>query len=395
LAATIADVARIANVSTATVSRVMNGYPFISGDVRERVEAAIRQSGYRPNIHARRLNNKDLNTICFILSNYGLLDAGQAAVFMGVSAFCANHGFQTMFLMLNYEQQGEFDDSDLREALQRSSDIRGLVLGGRNYPNLLRLLDAMQLRHVLLGNSLTGDPVAQTGTVWYDDTSAAREAVGHLVKLGHKDIRFIGDVSAQMTRRRHEGYRQGMEAARLTPAEPIRYQVKTTHNNGQREDSSLLFGSAGYVTDIMESAKRSVSWLLSHDDLPTGIVCGNDIIAHSVVTEFTKAGLRVPDDVSVVGFGDLDVAVFTDPPLTTYRIPWLRMGATAARMLLPSNHPERLEDMTVVLPVALIERESTGKASRRRRRPSQDNAVKVFDPASLRQSMSPDAASNM
>jgi len=363
LAATIADVARLANVSTATVSRVLNGYPFISSDVRERVEAAMRKSSYRPNIHARRLNNKDLNTMCFALSNCRLLDAEQAAAFMGLSVFCRDRAYQTIFIPLQYGPDQSLDASSLQPALESSSDTGGVVLGGTNYPNLLRFLDAQQVRHVVLGNALLGSPVAQTGTIWYDDTSAAREAVGHLVELGHKDIRFLGDVASPMTRRRYEGYRQGMLAAGLASAQPIHFHVKPMPEEASAENDNLVSGSCGPIRDV-EGGTRSIVRLQSQADLPTGIVCGNDAIAHGVVRGLGNAGLRVPDDVSVIGFGDLDAAAYTDPALTTFRIPWLRIGATAARMLLPSSHPDRLHDLTYVLPVKFVPRKSTGRARR-------------------------------
>ncbi len=364
MAPNLRDIARAARVSPTTVSRVLNGFQFVSDDVRKRVEDAIRDYGYRPNIHARRLNRKDINTLCYVLSNREVLHTIHSRVFMGMVDYCAGHGLHTLFVSAHYSGDVTPDGLHLPPVLNENGVIQGAVLGGINYGNMLEALTAREMPHAVLGNTLDGKPSAESRVACFDEAEGAQRAVGHLVALGHVSICFIGDMATPWGKARHAGYVKGMENAGLTPLEPIALAPASSRSR-QANTPEARPSVDQAALDLVRASMDAVHGIASAPIFPSAMVCANDNVAYGVVEAVRSLGLRIPDDVSVVGFDDSEAAIYCNPPLTTCAVPWEELGRTAARMVLPATDPDMIADRSVVLPVELVSRGSTGPAKHR------------------------------
>ncbi|HEU5102144.1 MAG TPA: LacI family DNA-binding transcriptional regulator [Roseiflexaceae bacterium] len=335
------DVAKRAGVSTAVVSYVINDGPRpTSPEVRERVMRAIRELDYHPNAVARGLRARRTNTIGFVVDDYNALDVFvspySARILTGLTAQLKARGY---YLMLYPLDIGE-DMSDI-ELLLRSGRLDGIVVRlVQDPPESDGLLSVIAGTHVpCVCIERPGAPRFGFSAVTYDDTRGAYEATSYLIGQGHRRIGHIaGDLRYSTGRARLAGYQRALA------------------EHGIAADQSLVY-SDDWAPVV---GRLGAAHLLGLAAPPTAIFAASDTFAFNAIEELRVHGRRVPEDMAVIGFDDIEESADHAPPLTTMRIPLMEIGRRAADLVLDvveSEH-EDTAGRSEVLPVELVRRAS-------------------------------------
>ena len=335
------DVAERAGVSRTTVSFVLNNTEgaVISEETRARVLRAARELGYVPNEQARSLSMTRHHTIGLFISHLRspFSDSFILPLIDGISRVLNKHRFQLVL------QQVGTRESDYQKLIAED-DVDGVILVNPHHEDAAfeRLLDTA-FPTVVIGAGTSG----KANEIDVDNFAAAKEATEHLLSLGHRRIGFIShaplDYPAAAERRR--GYLQALESAGAEPA-----------SGGEALERTGSFSE--------ESGYRCAGELLSLASRPTAIFAGNDMIAYGVMQAVRDAGLRIPGDVSIVGFDDNYLSRFTNPPMTTVAVPAASLGAEAARIAVESITESRAgSPARLVLSHHLSVRRTTGRPS--------------------------------
>ncbi|MEW2315124.1 LacI family DNA-binding transcriptional regulator [Streptomyces bauhiniae] len=326
--ATLAEIAREAGVSAPTVSKVLNGRADVAAATRTRVEELLRTHGYRR--RRAEVTRSPLIDLVF----HELESAWAMEVIRGVENVARDAGLSVVL-------------SESAGRLTPGRTWADQVAGRRPHGVILVLsgLDAAQ-QALLTSRSVpfvvmdpAGDPGTDVPSVGATNWQGGLAATRHLIDLGHTRIGAIGGPSRMMcARARLDGYRAALETAGL-PADPALIREGDFHH---------------------ESGHRLGLDLLGRPDRPTAVFAGNDLQALGLYEAARELGLRVPEDVSVVGFDDLPVARWVGPPLTTVRQPLTEMAEAAARLVLELGRGERERTATrLELATSLVVRSST------------------------------------
>jgi len=338
VAVTLRDVARHSGVSPRTVSNVVNDFPHISPAMRAKVEAALSELNYKPNLLARSLRQGRTGIITLLLPDIAVSYFGELA--HEVVERASELGCTVMI----DETGGKSDrERTLIDEAAQSSWVDGVLLSslGLRGRDLAGLLPGMPV--VLLGERTAGTALDHVGI---DNVKAAREAVRHLIDSGRRRIAAIGGsagASDATSRLRLKGYRQELRAAGLP-------------------EDGLYARTPDYKRASAAPAVRS---LLSRDDPPDGIFCFSDELAAGVLRELHEQGLRVPADISVIGFDDIEEARFTTPSLTSVRPDKAKIAEIAVGMLLQRMQGSEAKPRDVQVGHELIVRESSTSAPRK------------------------------
>ena len=337
---TIREVARAAGVGIGTISRVLNASSQVSRETRARVLEAIRRLGFRPNAQARRILKRRSEIVCFLLSNRDFLHPFHARILQGVESYASTLKHHVLFAVLHYSPRITPEKIDLPAVLQEHGLIDGIILAGTIYPNLLRRIESIRMPFVAFSNNVVGmDGGQQYDQVGFDDFNGTLQATRYLIEQGHRLIDFAGDMSFPWIQRRFEGYRQAMRENKLKPI------------------SITIRNSDGFVDFGQKSARR----ILSRPSRPSAVVAGNDETAYGLWLSVRRQGLKVPEEVSLVGFDDREEAVLMDPPLSTVRVHKEEIGETCMKMLLERLHHPQMAFSQRILPTEFVVRETVRK----------------------------------
>jgi DNA-binding LacI/PurR family transcriptional regulator len=328
----IREVARRANVGIGTVSRVLNGHPSVSPEVQERVLKVIKELNYVPNVHAQRMWKGRTNTICFILANREVLYSLHAHIIRGVEEFCSINHYSVIFTTFKYSPETPADQLEVPPILRGKGVVDGVVLGGVNYSNFLSWVQTAGIPCVLFGNNLMDGEEAKSNAVSFDDHEGAEQATEYLIRLGHRNIWFIGDISWIWNRRRYEAYQRVMERRGLKPRSVTQGLAQSGHPLGVRG-----------MRRILESGEPC-----------TAVFAGSDYIAAGVMEHAMEKGLRVPDDLSLIGFDALDEFQYCRPRLTSVGTKTEKIGEYCA-LLLMRQIETGTEQPSVRIPMMLVE----------------------------------------
>jgi DNA-binding LacI/PurR family transcriptional regulator len=336
-AATIRDVARQAGVGIGTVSRVLNGGKHVSRATQGRVTRAIRRLDFRPNAQARRMHRRRSEIVCFVLSNRNFRSSFHARILQGVEDCARELGQHVLYFPLRYDAATAPQHIELPSILQERGLFDGLILAGTNYPNLLTRIERMQIPFVVYGNNLL-DFKGNTcfDQVGFDGFRAGYEATRYIIGQGHRNIVFVGDLTYPWVRNRHDAF------------------LKACHEGKIRPNSVKSPRPPGFV-DYGEWACNSI---LAHKPLPTAVMAANDVVAFGLWRSFRRQGVRVPDDISLIGFDDREEATLMDPPLTTVRVRKEEIGHVCLRTLLERLHHPEMAFVEKTLATDLVERET-------------------------------------
>ncbi|MGI5459311.1 LacI family DNA-binding transcriptional regulator [Streptomyces sp. CA-249302] len=301
------DVARLAGVSPATVSFVLNrtAGQTISDETRQRVLQAVAELDYRPNRAAQGLRQGRSSTIGFVSHD---VDFGvfAAAAIKGAHEASIRHG--NLLLLVNTGGSNRQAAQLVGDLLDRQVDA--LILAGAGTRSVTLPEGAERVPTVLLNCFVPGDPVP---SILPDEVRGGREATQALLDLGHRDIAYLtGTVSAWATKARLRGFREALRGAGRDPG-------------GHTVLPGNYHADSGY-----ELARK----LLKRGPRPTAIMCGNDRMAFGALLALLEAGIRVPEDISVLGYDDqFQLAAEIHPALSTVRLPYDVMGRLAAEGL--------------------------------------------------------------
>ena len=329
------ELAKLANVSPATVSRIVRGQANVDPEIRARVRVAARQLG----IDLEQRRNEKSSIIAFLLGNRTVLHNFQARILSGAESYCSLQNREILFLSHRYSAAVPSRDLHLPQILSQRALVRAVILGGTNSPNMLAALRDREIPFAVLGNNVMGQwTPGECDAVYSDDIQGAFDLTLHLIGDGHRDIWFIGDSDLPWYARCAQGYRECMTKAGLQP------RFSEIHS----DDREL-----GYL------AMRSI---LSRRESVTAVMAGSDQIARGVYDALNQAGLRIPDDICVTGFNDSE-ALLMNPPLTSVREFPEELGKHLAEFVIrrlqePDRTPQQL-----TIPTQVVVRESTKRRS--------------------------------
>jgi LacI family repressor for deo operon, udp, cdd, tsx, nupC, and nupG len=332
--ANIYEVAKRAGVSTATVSRVMSGQKnVVSAATRRRVMRAVEQLGYTPNSAAKNL--RTLRTRKLLVTVPDIANPFFALILQGIEDAASREGYAVLLGDTQHDPERE----DRYAQMLRRKEADGLIfLGHRLPPEAEQFAAASAPRCPPIVNGCEFSPQLGVPSVHIDNSKAAHEAMDYLYSLGHRRVGVItGPLVSPLSRDRLRGV--------MAAAKAGGFQDRLVTVNG---DFSIGSGVAG--------AER----LLQARTPPTAIFCFNDEMAMGVIETSRRRGVRIPDQVSVIGFDDIRFARHTDPPLTTVAQPMREIGEGCVRLLLEILQGHTIDPVSITLPHELTIRGSTG-----------------------------------
>jgi len=333
---TMEQIAELAGVSRSTVSRVVNGDASVRGEVRERVLQVVRETGYQPHAAARSLVTRRSQIIGVVIPEEVkklFTDPFFPLFLYGVTEACNAHSYYLMLSLFN----GPADQAEMYRRIIGSGHVDGMIVASAHthdplFPKLLR--DGVPF--VLAGRH----PDERVTYVDVDNVGGARMAVEHLIRLGHTRIATItGPLTMAHGEDRLTGYRQALGAHGFAIDERLIVEGDYTEPSGSMGVQRLLPAS------------------------PTAIFAASDMMAIGALKALREAGLRVPEDIALVGFDDVSMASAVVPALTTVRQPISRMGSMATEILLGmlnSSNGALIPPQKVILPTELVVRYSCG-----------------------------------
>lgn len=335
LPVTIRDVAQLAGVAPGTVSKVLNNAPHISEETKARVEEAVRKLNFRRNTIARSLKMSHTATLGLITDD--LEGVFTMSMMRGVEAVASAQGF-SVFLCNSYGDMAREKDH-LQVLLDKQVDGIILLSGYKVHERGAPALDLGQVPTVYLYQYTRA---VSASCIIPDDLGGGVIATRHLLELGRRRIGFLnGPPHYEATHRRLDGYRQEL----------------TTH--GVAFDPALV--RVGKWNEA--SGYQMTHELLALSDLPDALFCASDSLAVGALEALRERGVRVPEDIAVVGFDNRNFAKYQRPPLTTVALPLVEMGTKAGQLLIDAIHtgsPQQAE--LIEVECQLVVRQSCGAA---------------------------------
>ena len=325
------DVAHLAGVSTATVSRVLNNHQHISEDTRSKVISAIEQLDYQLNRVARRLRMERTQILGLIISD--IANPFFTSVVRGIEDVAYENEYS--LLLCNSDEHPAKEELYIRVLM--GEKVAGVIISPTDENSTAaKALIESRIPVVAMDRRLCHLDV---DTVIVDNVQGAYDAVAHLIRLGHCRIALIGGpVQITTARERQEGYEKALQDYGL-PVDETLVRV-----GDFKQDS-------GYCT---------AGELLALDDPPTAIFAANNLMTLGALNAIHEKGLNIPRDVAIVGFDDMPWAPSLDPPLTTISQPTYDMGRTTADLLLKKIADNNRENVEIKLHPTLIVRRSCG-----------------------------------
>jgi LacI family repressor for deo operon, udp, cdd, tsx, nupC, and nupG len=331
----IAEVAKLAGVSTATVSRALTTPEKLRPDTLARVTEAVRHTGYTPNRAARMLRARRTMLVLVVMPD--IANPFFSDVLRGIDEGLSQHGYGSLI--------GNLDNSRAKESQLTNIALAGqvdglLLLNGRIPQGGRRALSPGDIPMVAICEAIPEAPIPQVAV---QNRDAARAAVAHLTALGHRRIAYLaGPPGNILELERRSGFCEGLANARIKECDALFYPGDFTFRAGV----------------------AAAAQFLSTRQRPTAVFSANDEMAIGFVKRVRSAGLAVPEDLSVVGFDGIQFSEFVEPTLTTFRQPRRELGYHGASLLVSVMRGEAIEPANVHrrLSVPLLERGSTGPA---------------------------------
>ena len=329
---TLEDVAREANVSTATVSRCLNSPDRVVEATRRRVLEVVQKLGYSPNFGARALAAKRTNTIGAIIPTM------ENAIFArGIQAFQEElRELGVTLSVASSSYQEDIEAEQIRTLTARGAD--GLLLIGHHRDKeIYRFLEKQGVPFLA---AWVYDPDEPAISIGFDNRQAMKDLAMEVIALGHNKIGLISAEQKGNDRARSRliGIHDAMRENCISP--DTLHLIETPYG--------------------VESGAIAFAELMKHPDRPTVVMCGNDVLAVGAIRQAKQMGLRVPQDISITGFDDIELATIANPALTTVHVPHRKMGRNAARMLVAMvNEGKQLKSTQLMTHICI--RESLSK----------------------------------
>ena len=331
---TIRDVAKSAGVAVSTVSLVLNHKSRVSKETERKVLDAIQKLDYHPQRSARGLVTQRSGNLGFILAteHFSRAEPFYTKIFIGTEFEARSHDY---YVLLTTIEQQFLDRHIPRFLLEKNVD--GVILAGTVPQKIIDYLKEREIPYVLVDYY---PPRGNHSAILIDNTGGIRLVVQHLVENGRRDLAFIGgDMQHPSMRERCETFRSILRELHLVVDES-RISCEASQTGSQE----------GY-----QAAQR----LLQGQSPITAFVAANDAIANGVLRACRDQGRRIPEDIAITGFDDVEAAITARPSLTTLQVPKEEMGALAVRLLVQIMTGSASEGTKIVVPVRLICRESS------------------------------------
>ena len=330
MSVTIYDVAREANVSMATVSRVVNGNPNVKPTTRKKVLDTIERLGYRPNAVARGLASKKTTTVGAIIPDISSIFFSELT--RGIEDIATMYKYN---IILSNSDQNEDKEIRLIDTMLEKQVDGIIFMGGKITEEHIRQFKTANVPVVL---AATQDDTQTLPAINIDYKQAAYEATSYLIESSKAQPAFIkGPDFTQSNGLKYEGYIEALKAADIAVDESLIIEAECTYNGG-----------IAAVEELLEKNKKPKSVFVATDEMAVGVI-------HSL----QDGGLRVPEDVEVFGFNNTRVSLMVRPTLTTIVQPMYDIGAVAMRLLTKFMDKEEVDEQTVILPHRILERDST------------------------------------
>jgi LacI family repressor for deo operon, udp, cdd, tsx, nupC, and nupG len=336
--ANIYDVAKRAGVSTATISRVLSRPDVVAPDTRRKVLAAIDSLGFTPNAAAKNL--RTLRTAKLLVTVPDISNPFFSLILQGIEDAAQREGYS----VLVGDTQHDAGREEKYALMLRRKEADGLIFLGHRLPKeAATLVRSMLPAQAPVVNGCEFSPNLGIPSVHIDNATAASDAMEHLYRLGHRRIGIItGPLVSPLSRDRLAGATARAKKARA------------------ERDAIVMNGDFS-----IESGSVAAERLLGRKEPPTAIFCFNDEMAMGVVQTARLRGLRIPHDLSVVGFDDIRFARYVDPPLTTVAQPMRQIGEGTVRLLVEILRGKGTPAESVTLPHMLVVRSSTAPPTQR------------------------------
>lgn len=332
----IEDIANKAGVSHSTVSRALRNSPLISIQVREQIQALAREMGYIPNALAQSLHNSQTKTIGLIIRS--ISDPFFAGLVKGVEEVAKEKGFSLILSVSHGQLEQETDV--IAEFHRRRVD--GLLIADSQLTNSVPKFTIQRDIPIVLINRQAIGSLERLRSVGVNDKLGLKQAVEHLLFLGHRKIGYFGvENRPRSNQQRLLGYRESLAEAGIKPQ--AEWEVIIPRRYLEEQEEEVLVGE--------EFGARLIAAGL------TAICCYNDMLAVGMLKACHKKELKVPDDISVVGYDNIALSRYVTPPLTTVQQPVIEMGREAALILIALMAGEQVEGQ--ILSPNLVIREST------------------------------------
>lgn len=329
MAASIKDVAKEARVSIATVSRVLNNIDVVNEDTKQRVKDAIEKLGYRPNIVARSLKTQKTRTVGIIIPD--ISNQFYPEIVRGAEDVANIYDYNVMLCNTDLDKEKEIEY--LKILKEKMSD--GVIyMSSTMNEDVYKVLEDLNLSAVLIENS---DPSGKIPSVSIDNEKAAFDGVSYLIKKGNKKVAYIGTDknNNNLSALRYKGYTKALE------------------KNGMAIDENRVCFCGSKAKDGNSSMGR----ILDAAEVDA-VFCTGDEIAMGAINCLREKGIKVPEQVDVVGFDNVYFSAIFYPKLTTVAQPMYDMGSVGMRMLIKKINNEEPEAKNYVLDHEIIERDS-------------------------------------
>lgn len=336
---TIKDVAKKANVSTATVSLVIHENKRISTDTRRKVFKAIKELNYHPSHSARGLVSRQTGNIGFILTDDHFLrtEPFYTRIFLGTEFEARESAYYILLTTI----PSSFKEGDPLPRFVLEGNVDGIIIAGKVPAYIISKLNSYKMPLTFVDYY---PPFGDYSAILIDNLNGGLQAVEHLISLGHQKIAFIGgDIEHPSIRDRFLGYKTALEKKGLNFDSA---KVVTTESDTSRE--------SGY-----QAAKR----LFQNTTDLTSIFACNDAMAIGAMQYLKTKGYRIPQDISIIGFDDVEAGLSTNPSLSTMKVPKIEMGAKIMQLMSDILKNKTKTAVKVLVSVELITRESTAAVS--------------------------------
>ena len=337
------DVAKIAGVSRSTVSRVINHYDNVPQETKEKVEKVIKKYNYVPHASARMLAGKKNRTLgLFIIDTKTTREGNKMATssyfspFTNVTVDTANKQKYNVLISL-VSREKDFDN--IKRLFYNESICGGIFIGGGNYEPVVKEIVETGFKVAVVGQEVKNDQDIFSKCIVINDDSleGAYKATKYLINLGHKKIAHItGDMHQFTAIQRLAGYK------------------KALNDSGIIVDNHLI--EKGNFTQ--ESGYKAAKKLMLKKQKPSAVFVANDSMAIGVIQAANEMNIKIPDDLSIIGFDDIELAGYLQPALTTVHVAMYQMASIAASTLIKSNDDNTKYYANYKIPVKLIERSS-------------------------------------
>ncbi|WP_332696039.1 LacI family DNA-binding transcriptional regulator [Halalkalibacter lacteus] len=327
--ATIEDVAKLAGLSRATVSRVINNHPYVTEKKKQLVYQAMKELEYYPNSSAQRLRKQRTDAIAVLVPS--LTNPFFPFLIEGLEMVAVENGLQLLICQTHHNKEKELSFLNLLQTKQ----VDGLIF--TSIENDWETIASYQeCGPIIMCNEYKSE--SPVPVVRLDQVKGSYKGARHLIEKGHKKVAYCGGTKGELGADRLKGFKTAMEEFKLDVREEWMF----------RDSPSI------------ECGKKILREITSMENRPTAVFAGSDEIGVGIIKEAKSLGLRIPEDIAVIGFDDLPIAELVEPPLTTIRQPIKDMGKKTMEIMtsMLAKQSTNNEKQVYELPIQLIIRES-------------------------------------